>query len=206
MVTFRFYVVSIVAFFLALAVGVVLGSVLDERIADSLQDRLDGVEASLDETVAAIDDKNEEIERLERYIEASAPFAVQGRLSGTAGLVVAETGVDGAAVEDQVDRRAPSYTAADGDALDDLGVLGPLLDAVAVDLGGPRPGLAGLEDDAVAERDAQQVGQRRRGVGVAGDHEVGGHGASVPGAAALAHAGATTSRPSPAAAADIRPS
>lgn len=104
MVTFRFYVVSIVAFFLALAVGVVLGSVLDERIADSLQDRLDGVEASLDETVAAIDDKNEEIERLERYIEASAPFAVQGRLSGTAGLVVAETGVDGAAVEDQVRR------------------------------------------------------------------------------------------------------
>lgn len=104
MVTFRFYVVSIVAFFLALAVGVVLGSVLDERIADSLQDRLDGVEASLDETVAAIDDKNAEIERLERYIEASAPFAVQGRLRGTAGLVVAELGVDGAAVEDQVRR------------------------------------------------------------------------------------------------------
>jgi hypothetical protein len=103
-VTFRFYVVSIVAFFLALAVGVVLGSVLDERIADSLQDRLDGVEASLDETVAAIDDKNAEIERLERYIEASAPFAVQGRLRGTAGLVVAEAGIDGAAVEDQVRR------------------------------------------------------------------------------------------------------
>lgn len=104
MVTFRFYVVSIVAFFLALAVGVVLGSVLDERIADSLQDRLDGVEASLDETVASIDEKNVEIDQLERYIEASAPFAVQSRLEGTATLVVAESGLEGAAVEDQVRR------------------------------------------------------------------------------------------------------
>ena len=82
MVTFRFYVVSTVAFFLALAVGVLVGSVLDGRIADGLQDRLDGVEASLDETVAAMDAKNVQIDELERYIEASAPFAVQGELDG----------------------------------------------------------------------------------------------------------------------------
>jgi hypothetical protein len=103
-VTFRFYVVSTAAFFLALAVGVVVGSVLDGRIADSLQDRLNRVETSLDDTVSSIDDKNAEIEELERYAEASAPFAVAGRLEATSSLVVAEDGTDTAAVEDLVRR------------------------------------------------------------------------------------------------------
>jgi hypothetical protein len=104
MVTFRFYLVSIVAFFLALAVGVVVGSVLDGRIADGLQDRLDRVETSLDETVAAMDAKNVEIERLESALSASAPFAVEARLDGASALVVAETGVDDEAVVDLVVR------------------------------------------------------------------------------------------------------
>lgn len=104
MVTFRFYVVSTVAFFLALAVGVLVGSVLDGRIADGLQDRLERVETSLDETVAAIDQKNVEIDQLERYIEASAPYAVEGRLDATSTVVVAEPGLDAAPVEDLVRR------------------------------------------------------------------------------------------------------
>ena len=57
MVTFRFYLVSTVAFFLAMAVGVVVGSVLDEGLVTSLENRLDTVEANLDETAALIDDK-----------------------------------------------------------------------------------------------------------------------------------------------------
>lgn len=104
MVTFRFYVVSTVAFFLALAVGVLVGSVLDGRIADGLQDRLERVETSLDETVAAIDQKNVEIDQLQRYIEASAPYAVDGRLEATSTVVVAEPGLDAAPVEDLVRR------------------------------------------------------------------------------------------------------
>jgi hypothetical protein len=104
MVTFRFYLVSIVAFFLALAVGVVVGSVLDEGISNSLQDRLERVEANLNDTVASIDDKNREIDELERYVEASAPFAVQDRLVGTSTLVVAEPGLEAGPVEDLVVR------------------------------------------------------------------------------------------------------
>ena len=114
MVTFRFYVVSTVAFFLALAVGVVVGSVLDGRIADSLQDRLDGVEQSLDETVAVIDARKADLERDQRYIEASAPFAVQDRLSGTATLVVAENGIDPLPVEDLVRRLRESGSRVEG--------------------------------------------------------------------------------------------
>lgn len=104
MVTFRFYVVSTVAFFLALSVGVLVGSVLDGRIADSLQDRLDGVEQSLDETVASIDAKNDAIDEMQRYMDESAPFAVQGRLASTATLVAAEAGIEPSVAEDLVRR------------------------------------------------------------------------------------------------------
>ena len=102
MVTFRFYLVSIVAFFLALAVGVVVGSVLDEGISTSLQDRLEGVEQNLNDTVASIDDKNREIDALQQYAEASVPFAVQDRLTGTSTVLVAEPGLEAAPVEDLV--------------------------------------------------------------------------------------------------------
>ncbi len=114
MVTFRFYVVSTVAFFLALAVGVVVGSVLDGRIADGLQARLERVETSLDETVEAIDAKNVEIDELSRYVEASAPFAVQGRLEATSTLVVAESGTGTPAVEDLVRRLRESGSRVEG--------------------------------------------------------------------------------------------
>lgn len=94
MVTFRFYVVSVVAFFLALAVGVVLGSALDGRISASLQDRLQRVEANLDSTVDLIDQKNAQISSLNKYAEASIPFAVDGRLDDTSTLIVAQSGVN----------------------------------------------------------------------------------------------------------------
>jgi len=102
MVTYRFYLVSIVAFFLALAVGVVVGSVLDEGISRSLKDRLESVQGNLDSTVAAIDQKNDEITDLSSYAEASAPFAVSDSVVGTTTLVVAEPGLATGPVEDLV--------------------------------------------------------------------------------------------------------
>ncbi len=98
MITFRFYIVSVVAFFLALAVGVVLGSALDGRISDSLKDRLEKVESNLDSTVDLIDLKNDEIDQLNTYADASVPFAVEGRLEGTSTLIVAQSGIN----EDQL--------------------------------------------------------------------------------------------------------
>ena len=102
MVTFRFYLVSIVAFFLALAVGVVLGSVLDGGISDSLKDRLARVEANLNDTVASIDDKSAEIKDLQEYVDASAPFAVEGQLPETTAVVVIEPGIELGPVQDLV--------------------------------------------------------------------------------------------------------
>lgn len=102
MVTFRFYVVSVVAFFLALAVGVVLGSALDGRISASLKDRLERVEANLDSTADLIDQKNDQIDDLRSYAEASVPFAVEGRLESTSTLIVAQSGVSADQMADVV--------------------------------------------------------------------------------------------------------
>ena len=104
MVTFRFYLVSVGAFFLALAVGVVVGSVLDEGISRGLQERLDRVERNLDETGAVIDAKNERIEELEDFARTVAPFAVEDRMPDTSTLVLVEPGIPNEPVEDTVAR------------------------------------------------------------------------------------------------------
>lgn len=104
MVTFRFYLVSVVAFFLALAVGVVVGSVLDEGISRGLQERLDRVERNLDETGAVIDSKNQRIEQLEDFARSVAPFAVENRMPDTSTLVLVEPGIPNEPVEDTVAR------------------------------------------------------------------------------------------------------
>ena len=77
------------------------------------------------------------------------------------------------AVQDQVDRRAAAPAMADGDLLEDLGLWRPVVERVAVDAGGGGPAVARLEQDAVLDRQPQQVGQRAVWVGVARDHEAG---------------------------------
>ena len=79
------------------------------------------------------------------------------------------------AVEHQVDRDAAALAGADRDLLDDLGLSRPaVLGAVAVDLRGPRPAVARLEDElAVGQRQPDQERERRVGVGVGGDLEQG---------------------------------
>lgn len=95
MISFRFHVVSITAVFLAIAIGVVVGSTfVDRAIVDSLQDRIDGVSASLDERRAEIAGLEDELDRMEDYTEATAAFAVSGRLADQTLLPLALRGVD----------------------------------------------------------------------------------------------------------------
>lgn len=92
MVSFRFYVVATVALFLALAVGIVVGSALNDAIVPSLKQRIARVESNLDESVAAMDQHKREIERFEQFVTSAAPYAVEDRLAGTTTFVVAEPG------------------------------------------------------------------------------------------------------------------
>lgn len=95
MISFRFHVVSITAVFLAIAIGVVVGSTfVDRAIVDNLEERIDTVSGNLDERRAEIARLEGELGRLEDYVGGVEGFAVSGQLAEQPLLVVAVRGVD----------------------------------------------------------------------------------------------------------------
>jgi len=101
MISFRYHVVSITAVFLAIAIGVVVGSTyVDRAVVDNLEHRIDSVSNSLDERKQANDRLQDELGEDRDYITASADFAVTGRLADVPVLVLAFRGVDEDAVRD----------------------------------------------------------------------------------------------------------
>lgn len=100
MVTFRFYLVSLVAVFLALAMGVVVGSTLiDRAIVDRLDRSVESVSNRLDRQQDENAELREELRELREYSDATAPAVVDGALDGGAVAVVAERGVEPDVVE-----------------------------------------------------------------------------------------------------------
>ena len=101
MISFRFHIVSIIAVFLALAIGIVVGStVIDRAIVEGLRNRVDEVSDNLDERQAANDELQGEVDELTEFTDQSGPFSVDGRLTDTVTVVVTDDGVD----RDPVDR------------------------------------------------------------------------------------------------------
>ncbi len=97
MINFRFHIASLIAVFLALAVGILVGStVIDQAIVENLDHQIDRVELKADERKAENDRLKSDLDRLEAYIEGSAPFTVGARLDAVPVAVVAERGVGGA--------------------------------------------------------------------------------------------------------------
>ncbi len=96
MINFRFHLVSLIAVFLALALGVVMGAtVIDQAIVDGLNSRIDSVENEADRQRAENSDLRDELDRRNAYVEATAAFTVSGRLEGVPVVVVALDGADG---------------------------------------------------------------------------------------------------------------
>jgi hypothetical protein len=95
MISFRFHIVSIAAVFLAIAIGVVVGSTyVDRAIVDNLEDRIESVSGNLDERREEIAALEQELGRARDEIDAGLSFAVTGRLPDVPVLVVATRGVD----------------------------------------------------------------------------------------------------------------
>jgi hypothetical protein len=102
MINFRFHVVSIVAIFLALAVGVVFGStVVDSEIVKGLRSDIRTSELEVSRTRAESERLKSLNDRHEGYMQSTAPFAVAGRLDGRAVLMIAERGIAESVVDDQ---------------------------------------------------------------------------------------------------------
>ncbi|MGH8982294.1 MAG: copper transporter [Acidimicrobiia bacterium] len=94
MINFRFHLVSLIAVFLALALGVLMGAtVIDQAIVDGLRNRISNVRAEVDEQRGRNSELQDEVERLQRFV--GDEYAVTGRLQGVPVGVIAPRGVDG---------------------------------------------------------------------------------------------------------------
>jgi hypothetical protein len=94
MISFRFHIVSITAVFLAIAIGVLVGTTyVDRAVVENLENRIDTVSGNLDERRAQIAALEGELDELRRYAAASAEFAVTDRLLDVPVLFLAVRGV-----------------------------------------------------------------------------------------------------------------
>ena len=104
MINFRFHLVSLVAVFLALALGVVVGStVIDKAIVDRLSSQIDSVKKRADEQRAENRTLRDQMKGLETFIAQSQPQVVGRRLNQVAVSVVAVRGVPAEDVRGAVD-------------------------------------------------------------------------------------------------------
>ena len=109
MINFRFHIASLIAVFLALALGVVMGStVIDRAIVEGLRDRIDEVERNRGRRSGpGTTQLQTERDQLNDYVEQSAPWAVDNQLTDASIAIVAERGLDEEAVKAQAELLRP---------------------------------------------------------------------------------------------------
>jgi hypothetical protein len=95
LIDFRYHVVSIVAIFLALTVGLVIGaSILSKGVADSLRSDLSQRNDQIKSQQNQINQLKTQIEQQNKYITDTADQLVSGRLSGLCVALVEIAGAD----------------------------------------------------------------------------------------------------------------
>ncbi len=103
MINFRFHIVSLIAVFLALALGVVMGAtVVNRAIVDRLNSRIDTVEKNANARKTESDQLRGQVGQLNGYIDGTKDFAVAGSLNGATLATIATRGVDADAVKQTV--------------------------------------------------------------------------------------------------------
>jgi len=100
MINFRFHLVSLVAVFLALAVGIVMGyGILGQPTVSGLQSRIDTVEANAEARRIENENLQADLDRANAALDESSPFSVTNRLPGVSTVVVAVRDVGDEAVQ-----------------------------------------------------------------------------------------------------------
>jgi hypothetical protein len=143
MYNWRYHIATLVAVFLALAVGLLLGTIVVERgVLDAQKTTLvEGIRKDLDKKGAAIQDLTQSNDALTAYAAATAPELTRGVLLGRTVLIVADPDSGDAA------SRAADAVRQAGGAVAQVTVTRPGLaleepavrDAVMVALGSPDP-------------------------------------------------------------------
>jgi hypothetical protein len=113
MINFRFHLVSLIAVFLALALGVLMGAtVIDQAIVDGLRNRIDNVRKEANAQRAENSELQDEVERLQRFV--GDEYGVTGRLDAVSVAVIAPRGVEGDQARSAVDLLQTAGAAAPG--------------------------------------------------------------------------------------------
>lgn len=100
MISFRYHVVTIVAVFLALAIGLLAGSAFVEpELTDQLRRQTEGLRGEIRDQEGELDEARTERDALAAFVEAVALPLIEGRLAGTPAVVVTQTGVEDAVLE-----------------------------------------------------------------------------------------------------------
>jgi hypothetical protein len=95
MINFRFHLVSLIAVFLALGLGILVGSsVVDRAIVDNLEREINNVKNDSNQVRADLKVRDNTLSQLDEYVKKSAAYAVDQRLLDVPVAVVAERGVD----------------------------------------------------------------------------------------------------------------
>jgi hypothetical protein len=101
-VSFRFHLVSLVAVFLALALGIGMGAtVIDKATVDSLKRRVDAVEDQRDANAQQISDLNRRLSRSSTWETQAQQLLINGALQNTPVTLVAVRGIDEGVLGDQ---------------------------------------------------------------------------------------------------------
>jgi copper transport outer membrane protein MctB len=104
MINFRFHIISLVAVFLALAIGIFLGSAVGEpTIVDNLNKTIDQVRTQSNERRRENSQLRDQNGDLQDFIDKTAGFTVADSLTGSDVVIVAERGVDRGTVNDTRD-------------------------------------------------------------------------------------------------------
>jgi hypothetical protein len=95
MVSFRFHLVSLIAVFLALGLGILVGSsVVDRVIVDRLDDEIASVRSESAQRNQENARLNDQLKNLDEFVRDSAQYSVSGRLEKQPVLLAVDASVD----------------------------------------------------------------------------------------------------------------
>ena len=97
MISLRYHVVTIVAVFLAPAIGLLAGSAFVEPgLVEQLREQTDDLRGEIRDQEAQLDEARRELEALDGFVEAVSPRLTEDRLTGTPIVIVTQAGVEDA--------------------------------------------------------------------------------------------------------------
>ncbi len=99
MIDFRYHLVSIVAVFLALAIGIVLGSTeLQGSTIDGLRAVSDSLKTTLNDVTAQRDSAQQQVSADQQFLQTAEPRLLAGTLTGQSIVIITEPGAPGSVI------------------------------------------------------------------------------------------------------------